>query len=100
MLAHSPDLILRTLPEWEAFRTHLDEVLAEEAAFNLGDFAINGADVLEALDCRPGPLIGAVLKTLWNEVLEQPQKNECNYLLARAREIAASLADMPATPPD
>jgi hypothetical protein len=73
----------------------LHEVLAEEAAFNLSDLAINGTDLLEALDCQPGPLIGAVLKALWDEVLAQPQKNKRSYLLTRAGEITANLASKP-----
>ena len=87
LLAHSTDLIVQILPEWEAFQTRLHEVLAEEAAFNLSDLAINGTDLLEALDCQPGPLIGDVLEALWDEVLAQPQKNKRSYLLARAGEI-------------
>jgi tRNA nucleotidyltransferase/poly(A) polymerase len=87
LLAHSTALVVQTLPEWEAFQARLNEVLAEEAAFNLSDLAINGTDLLEALDCQPGPLIGALLKALWDEVLAQPQKNQRGYLLARAGEI-------------
>jgi tRNA nucleotidyltransferase (CCA-adding enzyme) len=92
LLAHSTDLFLQIYPDWEDFRARLNEVLAEDAAFNLSDLAINGADLLAALNCRPGPLIGAILDALWNEVLKQPKKNERSYLLARAEEIAAELA--------
>ncbi|MGD0152589.1 MAG: HD domain-containing protein [Thermacetogeniaceae bacterium] len=88
-LAHSTGLIMHTFSEWEAFRTHLNEVMAEDAAFNLSDLAINGKDLLAILDCQPGPLIGTVLNKLWNEVLACPQKNERSYLLARASQIAA-----------
>ncbi len=88
-LAHSTDLIIHLFSEWEAFRTHLGEVMAEDAAFNLSDLAINGNDLLAVLGCRPGPLIGTILNTLWNEVLACPQKNERNYLLVRAGQIAA-----------
>jgi tRNA nucleotidyltransferase/poly(A) polymerase len=87
LLAHSTDLIVQTLPEWDAFRARLNEVLSEDASFNLSDLAVNGSDLLEALDAHPGPLIGAVLKALWDEVLAQPQKNQRSYLLARAEEI-------------
>jgi tRNA nucleotidyltransferase/poly(A) polymerase len=92
LLAHSTDLILQTLPEWDAFRARLSEVLAEDATFNLSDLVINGTDLLDSLACQPGPLIGAVLKALLDEVLVQPQKNQRSYLLARAGAIAASLA--------
>ena len=95
LLAHSTDLIMHTFSEWEAFRAHLNEVMAEDAAFNLSDLAINGKDLLAILNCRPGPLIGTVLNTLWNEVLGEPRKNKRSYLLARAREIAAQLAAAP-----
>jgi poly(A) polymerase/tRNA nucleotidyltransferase (CCA-adding enzyme) len=80
LLAHSTDLILQTLPEWDAFRARLSEVLAEDATFNLSDLVINGTDLLDSLACQPGPLIGAVLKALWDEVLVQPQKNQRSYL--------------------
>lgn len=95
LLAHSTDLFLQALSDWEAFRARLNEVMAEDAAFNLSDLAVNGADLLAALNCRPGPLIGAILDALWNEVLKQPRKNERSYLLARAVEIAAELAAPP-----
>jgi tRNA nucleotidyltransferase/poly(A) polymerase len=97
ILAHSTRLVLHTLPEREAFISRLNEILAEDAAFNLSDLAINGTDLLEVLDCRPGPLVGAVLSALWNEVLELPEKNKRSYLLARAREIAVNLTGTPAS---
>jgi hypothetical protein len=36
----------------------------------------------------PGPLFGEILKALLDEVIEAPERNEREYLLARAREIA------------
>ena len=91
LLAHSADFILQALPEWEVFQARLNEVLGEAAAFNLSDLAINGTDLLDVLNAKPGPLIGAVLQVLWEEVLTQPQKNQRSYLLARAGEIKKAM---------
>jgi len=89
LLAHGTDLVMHTLPEWEDFQARLRSVLAEEAAFNLGDLAVDGTDLLDVLGCQPGPLIGAVLNALWDEVLAQPQKNRRSYLLTRAKKICS-----------
>ncbi len=95
LLAHSTQLFMQTLPDWEAFQKRLKDVLSEDGAFSMSGLAVNGADLLETLECQPGPLIGMVLKSLWTEVLRQPQKNKRSYLLVRARKIAAELAVAP-----
>jgi len=44
---------------------------------------VDGHDVLRLLSVKPGPLVGRVLRTLLNEVLEDPSKNNRDYLLTR-----------------
>ncbi len=92
-LAHSTELILHSLRDFDHFRDRLKKILEEEDTFEMRDLAINGADVLGILGCRPGPVVGKVLKALWNEVLADPNKNNRPYLLARAREIAGKSAN-------
>ncbi len=91
-MAHSPQLLVRLADSWESFRSRLSFVLSEDTAFHLHDLAINGTDLLQELGCRPGPLVGRILKALWGEVLNEPLKNKRSYLLKRAREIAAELS--------
>lgn len=49
----------------------------------VADLKIDGFDVMKALDVRPGPVIGKVLNLLFEEVLEDPGKNNREYLLSR-----------------
>ena len=49
----------------------------------VADLKIDGFDVMKALDIKPGPLIGKVLNFLFEEVLEDPVKNNREYLLSR-----------------
>lgn len=47
--------------------------------------AINGKDVIEALSLDPGPVVGRILRTLHNAVLENPSLNTREKLLEMAR---------------
>ncbi len=53
----------------------------------INDMAVNGKDVMEVLKVAPGPIIGKVLKELFEEVLEDTSKNQREYLLKRVLEI-------------
>ncbi len=48
---------------------------------------INGRDIMKILDVSPGPKIGAILKVLLSEVIEDPKKNNKKYLEKRIREL-------------
>ncbi len=54
----------------------------------INDMAVNGKDVMEVLKTNPGPIIGKVLKVLFEEVLEDTSKNNREYLLQRIKEVA------------
>ncbi|HSV94603.1 MAG TPA: HD domain-containing protein [Spirochaetia bacterium] len=54
----------------------------------INDMAVNGRDVMEVLKVQPGPVIGKVLKELFEEVLEDTSKNTKEYLLSRIKEVA------------
>jgi putative nucleotidyltransferase with HDIG domain len=56
---------------------------------SVGMLAIKGTDLIEALDMTPGPKIGAILDILLSEVIESPEKNAREDLLARARELSS-----------
>lgn len=49
--------------------------------------AINGKDLIETLQVKPGPLLGAILEVLLAEVIEDPLKNTEELLLTRASEL-------------
>jgi tRNA nucleotidyltransferase (CCA-adding enzyme) len=47
----------------------------------------NGNDLIKTLNIKPGPKIGAILDVLLAEVIEDPNKNTKELLLARAKEL-------------
>ncbi len=58
-----------------------------ESPHRLADLAVNGDDLI-AVGYREGPLLGAVLARLLDEVVDDPRANEREALLERARELA------------
>ena len=50
---------------------------------------INGRDIMEIAGLEPGPKIGYILHALLEEVLDEPKKNNKNYLIQRVKELAA-----------
>lgn len=54
----------------------------------INDMVVDGRDVMEVLKVQPGPIIGKVLKELFEEVLEDTSKNNKEYLLSRIKEMA------------
>jgi tRNA nucleotidyltransferase (CCA-adding enzyme) len=59
----------------------------ERAVLEVGELAIGGRDLLAEGIAKPGPALGAMLKSLLDHVLERPQDNERELLFARAREL-------------
>lgn len=55
--------------------------------FEISDLKIDGNDVIEILNLKPGPKIGLILKKLFDEVLEDSSKNDREYLLKRTKEL-------------
>jgi poly(A) polymerase/tRNA nucleotidyltransferase (CCA-adding enzyme) len=77
--APSPSLI--------AFEKRLEQALAAGQAFSLKDLAVDGDELMAALDLPPGPKIGALLAQLLDSVLADPAMNEKEKLLEIARRF-------------
>jgi tRNA nucleotidyltransferase (CCA-adding enzyme) len=77
-------------PEGELgeLRARIDTVLREAQALSIGDLAITGADVMQALGVPPGRIVGDVLKALLERVIEDPTLNTRERLLALVPEVA------------
>ncbi len=58
--------------------------------FDITDLAINGHDLIESLGMKPGRELGTVLAQLFTIVLEEPEKNTRDTLLALAKELLHS----------
>jgi len=70
---------------YELFKKRLIEVQKEP--FKITDLKINGVDVMKELNLKPGPKVGKVLKTVFDEVVEGKLKNERSALLKRIKEL-------------
>lgn len=70
-------------PLLEAF----ERVRREGLALKVSDLAIGGDEVMEVTGLSPGPAVGAILRRLLDEVLEDPHRNRPDYLRRRAREL-------------
>lgn len=72
----------------QEFKKRIEEVLMP--TFTVKDLAINGYDVMQMLEIKPGPKIGDLLDALFEEVLDDPEKNTREYLIERLNELNKS----------
>ena len=75
----------------EELRARIADSVAQGAAFGTRDLAIGGREVMSALGVPPGPLVGRVLERLLEKVLDDPQLNERDALLALLPSCAAEV---------
>lgn len=59
---------------------------------SIKDLKVSGNDVMEVLQIEPGPQVGEILNALFEEVMEDSEKNEREYQLERIRELFLSSA--------
>ena len=69
----------------EEFKRRLVQVQKEP--FSIRDLKISGEDVMETLSLEPGPRVGEVLQSLFEEVESKKLKNTKSGLLSRLKEI-------------
>jgi len=72
----------RRLRKYEAM---IEEVLRDP--ISVGMLEINGSDIMEITNSRPGEHIGNILYALLDEVLDDPKKNTSEYLKKRSVEL-------------
>ncbi|MBL7150836.1 CCA tRNA nucleotidyltransferase [Candidatus Microgenomates bacterium] len=73
----------------ERFKKLLIEV--QKQPFSVTDLKISGHDVMKILKLNPGPLVGKILNILFQEVVEDKEKNKKEYLLKRIKEVGKTL---------
>lgn len=71
----------RTSWRLEEMKQRIDDQLHQP--MQVKDMAIKGEDVMEVLGIPPSRQVGDILKELFEEVFEDPEKNTREYLLAR-----------------
>lgn len=70
------------LEDLEALKQAYLKVKKSGDCVNIKDLAVTGSDVIKA-GVSAGPQVGAILKALLEEVLDDPSKNNKEYLLSR-----------------
>jgi tRNA nucleotidyltransferase/poly(A) polymerase len=72
----------------EEFKKRLIEV--QKQPFAVKDLKIDGNDVMKVLKLKPGPKVGEILNTLFEEVIEKKIPNEKDALIERIEEFRSS----------
>jgi tRNA nucleotidyltransferase (CCA-adding enzyme) len=78
------------VPKAEPYRLRHLQFMVEKAAkqpISVGQLKLSGEDLTRELKLTPGPIFGGILNALLAEVLEDPKKNNRNYLLERAAQL-------------
>ncbi len=75
----------------ERLKKRIDHVIEQENAFSVRDLNINGTILMDEFGLAPGPIIGTVLNQLLEVVLDSPELNEKEKLIALSRDILEQL---------
>lgn len=79
----------QTAESWrlKEFKERIEQQL-QPAPFSINDLAIDGNDIMQELNLKPGPEIGKLLQSLFEEVDEDLSKNTKEFLLQRVKELS------------
>jgi tRNA nucleotidyltransferase (CCA-adding enzyme) len=69
----------------EELQQRVKEVLV--TPMQIKDLKVSGHDVMKLKKVKGGPVVGKILNTLFDEVMEDSKKNDREYLLKRIKEI-------------
>jgi tRNA nucleotidyltransferase (CCA-adding enzyme) len=75
----------------EQLKKRIERVIEAENAFSVRDLDIDGNIIMGELGLKPGPVIGKILNELLEFVLDNPDLNARDILLAYSREIIERL---------
>lgn len=78
----------QTAESWrlKLFKKKIEEQL-KPLPFSINDLVIDGNDIMRILKIKPGPIIGKILNTIFEEVDEDLAKNNKEFLTKRVEEI-------------
>src|SRR5664279_5540000 len=82
----------QTAESWrlKLFKKRVEEQLAP-APFSINDLAIDGNDVMRELNLKPSKKVGEILQKLFEEVDEDLEKNNREFLLKRIEDVAETI---------
>lgn len=67
------------------FQAMIEEVLRND--ISLKNLKVNGGDIMNILNEKAGPKIGLILNALFEEVIDDDNKNNQDYLEERIKEL-------------
>ncbi len=80
------------LPEpIKKLKKHIEKVVEKDNAFTVKDLDIDGYSIMDALHIKPGPIVGKILNELLEKVLDNPDLNNHEMLMALAKDIYATM---------
>lgn len=86
ILAQSPDTQAEKLSALAEVERLYEQILAEQNCFTLKQLAVTGRDLMDA-GIKAGPGLGEILNHLLEMVLDEPERNEKEWLLKEAMEF-------------
>jgi tRNA nucleotidyltransferase (CCA-adding enzyme) len=81
--------------EIDELKQRIAQEIEKESALKVSDLAIGGADVMRILACKPGPIVGEVLRRLLERVLDDAELNSAEKLSALVPVVANEPAKEP-----
>ena len=80
------------LPEpIKKLKKHIEKVIEKDNAFTVKDLDIDGYSIMDELHIKSGPIVGKILNELLEKVLDNPDLNNHETLLALAKDIYAAM---------
>lgn len=78
----------QTAESWrlKLFKEKVEQQL-KPAPFSINDLVVDGKDVMNILKIKPGPKVGKILQSIFEEVDEDLSKNNKEYLTKRVLEL-------------
>jgi hypothetical protein len=78
---------LPTTPDLARLEDRISHLSNADSALTTRDLAVNGRDLMSALNVPPGPLVGVILDELLDTVLDDPGLNERETLIGIGRRF-------------
>ena len=69
-----------------ALEKKYEEIVEDDDCVRIRDLKINGGDLIK-LGIKPGPHMGEILQSLLDMVIEDPEKNDRDYLLGQVKQM-------------
>ncbi len=84
-----------TTEDVDRFEQEIRAELERKPPLSTSDLEINGYDVMELLDLKPGPSVGRILNHLLDRVIDDPDNNTADTLRSLAKEFYAENIKQP-----